>query len=146
MNLFGPISDKGFYARSTDYMSIVKNEIRSVWNVPYITSVYLMKSNVLNKISYSQKDLDPDMAFCQHLRNQNIFLYATNYNFYGHLINAEHFDVKRTRPDFYELFTNRIDWEERFLHEDYMKSLEPDNVPKQPCPDVYVSCFCVWFL
>lgn len=30
-NFWGAINDKGFYARSSDYMSIVNNEIRGIW-------------------------------------------------------------------------------------------------------------------
>lgn len=41
------------------------------------------------------------------------------------------------RPDFYELFANQKDWEERFLDPQYFESIEESNVPKQPCTDVY---------
>lgn len=64
-------------------------------------------------------------------------MFATNYDFYGHLVNNEEFDITRTRPDFYELFTNQIDWEKRYIHPEYAKNLEKDHVPEQPCPDVY---------
>lgn len=56
-----------------------------------------MKSSVLQKISYTRADMDPDMAFCEHLRYQNIFMEAINLNYYGHLVNSENFDIKRTR-------------------------------------------------
>lgn len=69
-NFWGALSDKGFYARSLDYMTIVKNEIRGLWNVPFISTCYLIKASVLPKISYHFQDLDPDMAFCYHMRRQ----------------------------------------------------------------------------
>ena len=136
-NFWGAVSEKGFYARSNDYMNIVNNDIRGIWNVPHISNCYLIKSSVLNKLSYSQTDVDPDMAFTEHLRSQNLFMHACNLNNYGHLVNAEFFDIKKTRPDFYELFTNRFDWEKRFIRHEYYDQLLEETVPKQPCPDVY---------
>lgn len=136
-NFWGAISEKGFYARSSDYMTIVNNEVRGLWNVPFISSCYLIKSKILNKLSYTKAEVDPDMALAEHLRNHGIFMFATNVNDYGHLINPDGFDIKRTRPEFYELFTNRFDWEKRFVREDYYTQLLEETVPKQPCPDVY---------
>ncbi|CAO1438406.1 unnamed protein product [Diamesa hyperborea] len=136
-NFWGAVSEKGFYARSNDYMNIVNNDIRGIWNVPHISNCYLIKSSVLNKLSYTQTDVDPDMAFTEHLRSQNLFMHACNLNNYGHLVNAEFFDVTKTRPDFYELFTNRFDWEKRFIRHEYYDQLLEETVPKQPCPDVY---------
>ena len=136
-NFWGAISEKGFYARSSDYMSIVEKEVRGTWNVPFISSCYLIKSKILNKLSYTKADVDPDMAFAEHLRNHGIFMFVTNVHDYGHLINPDGFDTKKTRPDFYELFTNQFDWEKRFIHEEYQAHLVEGHVPKQPCTDVY---------
>lgn len=136
-NFWGAVSEQGYYARSNDYMSIVKNDIRGIWNVPYIAACYLIKSKVLNKLSYTKMDVDPDMALAEHLRAQNIFMFATNLNDYGHMVNRDNFDIKRTRPEFYELFANRYDWEKRFIREDYYPQLLQETVPKQPCPDVF---------
>lgn len=136
-NFWGAISDKGFYARSSDYMSIVNNEVRGIWNVPFISSCYLIKSKILNKLSYTKAEVDPDMALAEHLRNHGIFMFVSNLNEYGHLVNPDGFDITRTRPDFYELFTNQFDWEKRFIREDYFPHLLAETVPKQPCPDVY---------
>lgn len=136
-NFWGAISEKGFYARSSDYMSIVNAEVRGVWNVPFISSCYLIKSKILNKLSYTKAEVDPDMALAEHLRNHGIFMHVTNLNDYGHLVNPDSFDIKKTRPEFYELFTNRFDWEKRFIRPDYFTMLLAETVPKQPCPDVY---------
>lgn len=65
-------------------------------------------------------------------------MHVTNLNDYGHLINTDNFDIRRTRPDFYELFTNQFDWEKRFIREDYWTQLPKESVPAQPCPDVYM--------
>lgn len=136
-NFWGSLSEKGFYARSTDYMSIVNGEVRGIFNVPFISSCYLVKSKILNKLSYTKADVDPDMAMAEHLRNKEIFMYITNINDYGHLINPDNFDIKKTRPEFYELFSNQFDWEKRFIRPDYWDQLLKENVPAQPCPDVF---------
>ena len=71
-NFWGALSSQGFYARSRDYIKIVENKRRGLWNVPYISSCYLVSGSVIrNKAtrpSYSSKKLDPDMAFAQSLR------------------------------------------------------------------------------
>lgn len=136
-NFWGAISDKGFYARSSDYMSIVNNEVRGIWNVPFISSCYLIKAKILNKLSYTKAEVDADMALAEHLRNHGIFMFAANLNEYGHLVNPDGFDIKKTRPEFYELFTNKFDWDKRFIREDYYTQLLEETVPKQPCTDVY---------
>lgn len=48
---------------------------RGVWNVPYITQVYLMKGSVLRSQPaplslFLDPDMDADMAFCRSLREQ----------------------------------------------------------------------------
>lgn len=67
-NFWGALNEKGYYARSIDYMSIVNAEIRGMFNVPFIGSCYLIKSKVLNKLSYTKADVDADMALAEHLR------------------------------------------------------------------------------
>lgn len=136
-NFWGAISDKGFYARSSDYLSIVKNEVKGIWNVPYITSCYLIKSKVLSNLKYKHSELDPDMALAFNLRNQGIFMYTVNLFSFGHLVSTDNFDIKKTKPEFYELLENKFDWEKRFIREEYYAQLLPETVPKQPCPDVY---------
>lgn len=136
-NFWGAISDKGFYARSSDYMSIVNYDVRGIWNVPFISSSYLIKSKILNKLSYTKAEVDADMALAEHLRNHGIFMFVANVNEYGHLINPDGFDSTKTRPEFYELFSNQFDWEKRYIREDYYAQLLEETVPKQPCTDVY---------
>lgn len=67
-NFWGALNDKGFYARSVDYMTVVNAEIRGIFNVPFVSSCYLVKSKVLNKLSYTKADVDADMALAEHLR------------------------------------------------------------------------------
>lgn len=64
-------------------------------------------------------------------------MFVTNEESYGHLINAEDYDIQASRPDFRELFSNRLDWERRYIHPDYWNQLNESVKPKMPCPDVY---------
>lgn len=136
-NFWGAITPAGYYARSHDYMDIVKGNLKGIWNVPYITNAVLAKASVLPKFSYDHPEFDPDMALCFHLRQQNVFMFVNNLATHGHLVNAEHYDTDLERPDFYELFTNKIDWERRYIHKNYTQQLAENLIPKQPCPDVY---------
>lgn len=48
---------------------------RGLWNVPYITQVYLIKGSILrSKLSqvslFLDEDMDPDMVFCRTIRDQ----------------------------------------------------------------------------
>lgn len=88
-------------------------------------------------MKFVQEALDPDMSLCHHLRAKNIFMHVTNELIYGHLINGESFNTQLTKPDFYQLFTNPMDWETRYIHPDYHKLFEPNVTYDQPCTDVY---------
>ncbi|KAG5900593.1 hypothetical protein JTB14_017451 [Gonioctena quinquepunctata] len=141
-NFWGALTKDGFYARSNDYMDIVHNEKRGLWNVPYISTAYLVNSTLLKKfdrtkLNYDKANLDADMAFCQNLRDLDIFIYVSNRVDFGHLVNPESFDITRTEPDMYQIFDNERDWEDRYIHEEYAESLTPDKKDEQPCPDVY---------
>lgn len=64
-------------------------------------------------------------------------MYVTNVIDFGHLVDPEAFDANRTNPDMYEIFTNRYDWEQKYIHPDYPENFNPDKVPEQ------VSLICV---
>lgn len=96
-----------------------------------------MKKSVLNKLSFVHESYDPDMAMCHHLRTHNIFMHVDNLEDLGHLINGDQFNTRLTRPNFYMLLSNQKDWERRYIHPEYYKSLEPNATHIQPCPDVY---------
>uniref|UniRef100_A0A903Z0E1 procollagen-lysine 5-dioxygenase n=1 Tax=Anopheles minimus TaxID=112268 RepID=A0A903Z0E1_9DIPT len=136
-NFWGALSGQGFYARSNDYMDIVGRKLLGLWNVPFISIVYLVKRAVLSEVSYELQETDPDMAMCWNFRSKGIFMHVINVEQYGHLIDTEYFDMTRTHPDFYQLFNNRHDWEQRYLAPEYKQQLEEGFVPQQPCPDVY---------
>lgn len=117
---------------------------RGLWNVPFISSAYVVNATLLRKydrrqLTYNTANVDADMAFCQSLRNLDVFMYVSNRVDFGHLINADTFDITRVEPDMYQIFENEQDWEEAFIHPDYPESLNPEK--KNPQVNFYnVSC------
>lgn len=138
-NFWGALSNEGYYARSFDYMDIINGDMRGLWNIPYLTSCYLINATLLPLLSgaYENGKLDPDMAFCQTLRDKEVFMFVDNRVDAGHLINPEDFDPTKVNPEMYEIFTNKYDWEQRYIHPNFSMSLRDDVTPIQPCPDVY---------
>ncbi|KAI5636432.1 procollagen-lysine,2-oxoglutarate 5-dioxygenase 2 [Phthorimaea operculella] len=141
-NFWGALNSAGFYARSTDYMDIVYQVIRGIWNVPFITNCYLINIKVLrtaagNAVTFTKDDTDADMAFCASMRNAGIFMHVSNELDFGHLVNPETYDISRTHPDVYQVLDNKIEWENRYLHDQYALSFKEGYKPLMPCPDVY---------
>lgn len=64
-------------------------------------------------------------------RSQGVFMYVSNLEAYGHLINPETFDPLRTHPDMYELFSNRLDWEKRYISPEYPENFNPNKTHDQ---------------
>lgn len=50
---------------------------------------------------------------------QGVYLFVDNREDFGHLTDLEGFDVTKINPNIYELFSNRWDWEKRYLHSEY---------------------------
>ncbi|KAH8309709.1 hypothetical protein KR067_000641, partial [Drosophila pandora] len=136
-NFWGALSDGGYYARSHDYVDIVKRDLLGIFNVPHVTSIYLVKSSAFDAMSFQHKEFDPDMALCESLRNAGIFMYISNQRYFGHLVNTDNFNSTVTRPDFYTLFSNRYDWTEKYIHPNYSQQLNATYPIPQPCPDVF---------
>ncbi|XP_017754981.1 PREDICTED: procollagen-lysine,2-oxoglutarate 5-dioxygenase 1 isoform X1 [Eufriesea mexicana] len=140
-NFWGAIMDDGFYARSFDYMEIVKNERRGLWNVPFISNCYLVNATLISnkntRPSYSEADLDTDMAFAYANRERSIFMYVSNRVDFGHLVNPDSYDITVTHPDLYQIFDNKLNWERKYIHENYSENFNPNRTQIQPCPDVY---------
>lgn len=55
------------------------------------------------------------MALCANLRDLDIFLYVSNREDFGHLVNPESFDITIAEPDMYQIFDNEKDWEDRWV-------------------------------
>uniref|UniRef100_A0A146LKA1 procollagen-lysine 5-dioxygenase n=1 Tax=Lygus hesperus TaxID=30085 RepID=A0A146LKA1_LYGHE len=138
-NFWGDLSSQGYYARSLDYMDIVNNERRGLWNVPYVSSCYLIHKEVISKIkgAFTQENYDPDMSLAKSLRDTGVFMFVDNREDYGHLIDADTFDVTLKNPELYQNVENQLDWAKRYIHPNYSQSLMEDAVIAQPCPDVY---------
>ncbi|XP_063001547.1 procollagen-lysine,2-oxoglutarate 5-dioxygenase 1 [Elgaria multicarinata webbii] len=140
-NFWGALSAEGYYARSEDYVDIVQGRRTGLWNVPYISSVYLIKGNVLRS-HLTQTDLfhsgklDADMAFCDNIRKQSIFLFVTNQQQFGHILSVENYQTSHLHNDLWQIFNNPEDWKEKYIHENYTAALKGKLV-ETPCPDVY---------
>lgn len=140
-NFWGALSAEGYYARSEDYVDIVQGRRLGVWNVPYVSSVYLIKGSLLrselqDKDLYSSESLDPDMALCDKVRNQGVFMYVTNQQPFGRILNTENIQTQHLHNDLWQIFSNPVDWEELYIHPNYSHILKEPEM-ETPCPDVY---------
>uniref|UniRef100_A0A8C4PRQ6 Procollagen-lysine,2-oxoglutarate 5-dioxygenase 1 n=1 Tax=Equus asinus asinus TaxID=83772 RepID=A0A8C4PRQ6_EQUAS len=141
-NFWGAMSADGYYARSEDYVDIVQRRRVGVWNVPYISNIYLIKGSAL-RAELQQTDLfhhsklDADMAFCANIRQQDVFMFLTNRHTFGHLLSLDSYQTTHLHNDLWEVFSNPEDWKEKYIHENYTRALAGNPHPPQPCPDVY---------
>uniref|UniRef100_A0A665U1N0 procollagen-lysine 5-dioxygenase n=1 Tax=Echeneis naucrates TaxID=173247 RepID=A0A665U1N0_ECHNA len=141
-NFWGALSPEGYYSRSEDYIEIVQGKRIGLWNVPYITQVYLIKGSVLrSKLSrvslYVEQGMDPDMVFCKSIRDQGVFMFLSNRDEFGRLVASTNFNTSRLHPDMWQIFDNPMDWREKYINENYSKIFEDKSFVEQPCPDVY---------
>uniref|UniRef100_A0A8C4MEJ8 Procollagen-lysine,2-oxoglutarate 5-dioxygenase 1 n=1 Tax=Equus asinus asinus TaxID=83772 RepID=A0A8C4MEJ8_EQUAS len=140
-NFWGAMSADGYYARSEDYVDIVQRRRVGVWNVPYISNIYLIKGSAL-RAELQQTDLfhhsklDADMAFCANIRQQDVFMFLTNRHTFGHLLSLDSYQTTHLHNDLWEVFSNPEDWKEKYIHENYTRALAGKLV-EMPCPDVY---------
>ena len=63
-------------------------------------------------------------------------MFVTNRLDWGHLVAADNFSTLHLHNELYEIINNRWDWEKRYLHENYTKSLDLD----QPIAMVIILC------
>ncbi|KAG7224293.1 hypothetical protein INR49_000536 [Caranx melampygus] len=131
-NFWGALSAEGYYAGL---------RITGVWNVPYVSSVYLVKASLLRSELakydlFNSDSLDPDMAYCHHIRNKGIFMYVTNLHSFGRILSTENFKTGHLHNDLWQIFENPVDWQERYIHENYTYIMK-DKLIETPCPDVY---------
>nr|XP_037840962.1 procollagen-lysine,2-oxoglutarate 5-dioxygenase 1 isoform X2 [Chlorocebus sabaeus] len=140
-NFWGALSADGYYARSEDYVDIVQGRRIGVWNVPYISNIYLIKGSALrgelqSPDLFHHSKLDPDMAFCANVRQQDVFMFLTNRHTLGHLLSLDSYRTTHLHNDLWEVFSNPEDWKEKYIHQNYTKALAGKLV-ETPCPDVY---------
>jgi len=139
-NFWGDVSADGYYSRSPDYLEIVKNKRKGVWNSPFVSLIYLINKSVLDVIPanpYTSPMVDMDIQFAHNLRNAGLFMYTTNLEHHGHLKEMDSYNTEHKHNDLYQLFDNKLDWEAQYLHKEYTKYLSPDSNIPQPCPDVF---------
>ncbi|KAL7399025.1 hypothetical protein ABVT39_018749 [Epinephelus coioides] len=140
-NFWGALSAEGYYARSEDYVDIVQGRRVGVWNVPYVSNVFLVKASLLRSELkdyelFSSHLLDPDMAYCHNIRSKGIFMYVTNMHTFGRILSTENYVMSHLHNDLWQIFENPMDWQERFIHENYTHIMK-DKLIETPCPDVY---------
>lgn len=142
-NFWGALSPDGFYSRSEDYIEIVQGKRIGLWNVPYISQVYLVRGGVLrSKLSqlslFVDEGSDPDMVFCRSVRDQGVFMFVSNRDEFGRLLSSSTFNTSRLHPDMWQIFDNPLDWKEKYVHQNYSRIFEEGTgLVEQPCPDVY---------
>lgn len=139
-NFWGAVGSDGFYARSPDYIDIVKYVRRGVWNVPFVSNVYLIKSSTIDQMvvnPFFSVNIDQDMTFSANARKRGVFMYVTNLDYFGHLKETSTYTTNFKHNDLYQIFDNRLDWEERYLHPRFHEFLDLNSKEYQPCPDVY---------
>ena len=85
-----------------------------------------MIRNPKTKPVFTYKTFNYDEAFSAKMRENNVDLYVTNLNEWGHLISTNEFDTSHLHNDMYNLKQNRLDWEKRYLHSNYSLNLDPN--------------------
>jgi len=101
--------------------------------MPYISSIYLIQNSVLRNIipAYESTIHASNIAFAEFLRNKDIFMYGTNMNSFGHLINPDNYNPSLTRPEMFEIIDNLKDWTDRYIHKEYKDFLTSKKNPLQ---------------
>ncbi len=74
------------------------------------------------------QDYDNDMVYAHILRENEIFMYGTNIEYFGHLIELENFNTSLIRPEMYEIKSNYEDWVARYLHKSYNEYLNNNSL------------------
>lgn len=139
-NFWGAVGKDGYYKRSADYIDIVKKQKLGVWNSPYVTNIYMVRAFVLDQLPvnpYPSDGIDTDIIFAQAFRKKGLFMYVTNLHHFGYLKEMDTFTTTYKHNDMYQLFDNRLDWEDEYLHPDFLNYLDPKSKQEMPCPDVY---------
>jgi procollagen-lysine,2-oxoglutarate 5-dioxygenase, invertebrate len=138
-NVWGAVSMNGFYERSFDYLDMINRDRLNVWNLPFISEVMLINGQLLNKIKIEYEDtiLDPTMKFAKDMREKYVFMYGTNMESFGHLINPETYDPSKIKPELFEIINNLRDWTEKYIHPEYKDYVTGEKKLLEPCPDVF---------
>ena len=92
-NFWGDIDYDGNYKRSFNYLDIITRKHLGYWNVPYLSGSILIGKNKYSEILNLMKNRDMvetngdfDIYFCKILREHYNFLYVSNYDNYGYIL------------------------------------------------------------
>lgn len=144
-NFWGDIKKNGYYKRSFDYLNIINYEKKGCWNVPYITNIYLIKRNIIEKypnLFIENNNLEIDMRMCYHFRQNDIFMYVSNMVHFGYFNFRTENDISNendTEMSIFDLFKKKEKWEEKYLHPKYYKyKTNLQSLPTEElCNDIY---------
>lgn len=62
--------DTSFNLFNLNFILLFVCYFSGIWNVPFISSCYLIKKDIFSQITYADDELDADMAFCKAMRRQ----------------------------------------------------------------------------
>jgi len=48
-------------------------------------------------------------------------MFVNNLETFGHLVSADNFDTSHTNNELYQVLENKVDFENRYIHEEYPK-------------------------
>lgn len=152
-NFWGELDDNNYYKRSFDYLNIVTYERKAIWNVPFISSIYLIHRSILEQhpLLYIENETisSVDMRICHNLRSANVFMYVTNINKYGVILentesvneNASTIMSIEHKNTIYDM-DNIIEWEEKYIHPSYLQKIRlSENISdicQEPCTDIFL--------
>uniref|UniRef100_A0A672KYA3 Procollagen-lysine, 2-oxoglutarate 5-dioxygenase 3 n=1 Tax=Sinocyclocheilus grahami TaxID=75366 RepID=A0A672KYA3_SINGR len=125
-----------------DVLRILIEENKGLWNVPYITQVYLIRGETLRSrlapVSlYQQEGMDPDMIFCKSVREQGVFMFVSNRDEFGRLISSTNYNISRLHPDMWQIFDNPV------VRDSHVKHTSAETRMRAQTNPVCVSCVCL---
>lgn len=148
-NFWGDIDSERFYKKSPDYFSIIDRNRTGCWNVPYITSCFLIRKDKLlaiidnlSNITNESEQIDIDMRICELFREQNIFMYVSNTDVFGFIERKIKIDEhKNNDVTLFDIINDnkKTEWELKYLHKDYYTHMKNFNnmTIQQLCDNIY---------
>jgi procollagen-lysine,2-oxoglutarate 5-dioxygenase len=137
-NFWGDLDKNGYYKRSFDYCDIVNYSRKAIWNVPYLSGVYLIKRAFLEEhpaIYKEHPDMDLDMRFCKNVRDTNTFMYVSNMNIYGYISDTP---IEKSYDEITIYDYDNKHWECKYIHPEYIKNVNKLlSISTEPCKDVF---------
>ncbi len=86
-NFFCAVSPSGYYENHPDYIKILSRQMKGTFKVPVVHCTYLIKSEYLDQLSYSDGSNDYEFViFSRTARNNNVDQYICNEKNFGVLL------------------------------------------------------------